>query len=216
MTYVQGERRRRVPAMAPEDRRAALIEATIPLLREHGLEVSTRQIAQSAGVAEGTIFGVFQDKNTLVVAALLRALDPQPTLDALAAIDPALGLRERLEAAADLINDRFTGDARLMSAARQLVLHGGHPGDARQQMAGSRERLHAALTAVIERDAHRLRRSPGTAGRLLLLFLGANTYGPFGDTGRFTGADIVSLLLDGLLVRGHDDHDHHHGGAARC
>ena len=51
-------RRRRVPALAPEERRAALIAATIPLLHEHGLEVSTKQIAHAAGVAEGTIFGV--------------------------------------------------------------------------------------------------------------------------------------------------------------
>jgi AcrR family transcriptional regulator len=201
VTYVQGERRRRVPAMAPDDRRAALVEATIPLLREHGLDISTRQIAQAAGVAEGTIFGVFQDKNTLVVAALLHALDPQPTLDALGRIDPELGLRERLEAAADLVNERFTGNAQLMGAARQMILHSGQPAEAREQMAWSRERLHAALTTVIEPDARRLRRSPGTTARLLLLYLGANTFGPFGDTDRFTGPDIVSLLLDGLLRR---------------
>ena len=56
--------------MAPEDRRAALIAATVPLLHEHGLDVSTRKIAEAAGVAEGTIFGVFPDKHSLVVAAL--------------------------------------------------------------------------------------------------------------------------------------------------
>ena len=201
MTYVQGERRRRVPAMAPEDRRAALIDATIPLLREHGLEVSTRQIAQAAGVAEGTIFGVFQDKNTLVVAALLHALDPQPTLDALDRINPALGLRERLVLAADLINERFTDNASLMAAARHLILHGGQPERAREQMACSRERMHAALTAVIEPDARRLRRSAGTTARLLLLYLGANTFGPFGDTEEFSAPDIISLLLDGVLRR---------------
>jgi AcrR family transcriptional regulator len=35
--------------MAPEDRRAALIAATVPLLHEHGLDVSTRKIAEAAG-----------------------------------------------------------------------------------------------------------------------------------------------------------------------
>lgn len=225
--------------MAPEDRRAALIDATIPLLREHGLDVSTRQIAQAAGVAEGTIFGVFQDKNTLVAAALLHALDPQPTLDALDRINPALGLRERLVLAADLINERFTGNAQLMAAARQLILHARQPERAREQMACSRERLHAALTAVIEPDAYLLRRSPGTTARLLLLYLGANTFGPFGDTDGFTGPEIVSLLLDGLMrrepdpprgtggnsrarpsMRDHNDdsllRNEDHGGAVRC
>ena len=193
-------RRRRVPAMAPEDRRAALIAATVPLLRQHGLEVSTRQIAAAAGVAEGTILGVFKDKQSLVVAALLHALDPRPTLDALAAIDPGAGLRERLVAAADLINDRFTANAALMNAARAAILAGGGHQEAAARILRSREQLLAALTAVIEPDAARLRRSPAAAARLLLLFAGANAYGPFGGPDHFTGAEMVSLLLDGLLV----------------
>jgi AcrR family transcriptional regulator len=186
--------------MAPEDRRAALVAATVPLLREHGLDVSTKQIAHAAGVAEGTIFGVFRDKNALVMASLLHALDPQPTLDALAGIDPRLDLRRRLTIAADLIHTQFTGNAQLMSAARSLALHQDKLGEARHRMLRTRERLLASLTAVIEPDADRLRRSPGTAARLLLLFCGANMYGPFGDPNQFNGAEMASLLLDGLLV----------------
>jgi AcrR family transcriptional regulator len=187
--------------MAPEDRRAALVAATVPLLCEQGLDVSTRQIAQAAGVAEGTIFGVFADKHSLVVEALLQALDPQPTLDALAGIDPAAPLREKLSAAAELINERFTGNARLMTAARSLVAASGDYPDAARRMAAARERLLHAITRVIEPDAARLRHSPATVARLFLLFCGANTYGPFGDPARFHGDEMVSLLLDGLLVR---------------
>jgi AcrR family transcriptional regulator len=186
--------------MAPEDRRAALIAATIPLLHEYGLDVSTRRIAEAAGVAEGTIFGVFKDKHSLVVAALLRALDPQPTLDALAGIDPGLGLRIRLIRAADLINERFTGNAALMSAARQLAVSPGEDPPAAERMADARHRLLAALTELVEPDGGKLRRSPATVARLVLLFCGANTYGPFGDPARFDGEEMVSLLLDGLLV----------------
>jgi AcrR family transcriptional regulator len=186
--------------MAPEDRRAALVAATVPLLREHGTEVSTRQIAQAAGVAEGTIFGVFPDKHTLIVTALVQALDPQHTLDALAAIDPRAGLRERLSAAAELINARFTSHAHLMSAARDLVIATRSRSEAQLRMGHFRERLTTALTAVIEPDAAVLRRSPSTVARLLLLYCGANAYGPFGDPENFNGAEMVSLLLDGLLI----------------
>lgn len=209
--------------MAPEDRRAALIAATVPLLHEHGLDVSTRQIAHAAGVAEGTIFGVFPDKSSLIVAALLQALDPQPTVDAIAAIDPGAGLRDRLAVAATLINERFAGNAHLMSAARSHVLStAAHP-EAARCMALSREKLLEALTAVIAPDAAALRRSPGTVARLLLLFCGANIYGPFGDPQRYDGHEMVSLLLDGLLVIPSDhepltipliaNRDHTHGGA---
>ncbi len=183
--------------MAPEDRRAALIAATIPLLHEHGLDVSTKQIAQAAGVAEGTIFGVFPDKRSLIIAAIVHAFDPAPTLAALAAVDPGLDLRARLSAAVTLFMHRFSGNARLMSAAR-LSHHAADPeGVARMNQA--REDLLAALTTLIEPDAHLLRRPPAAVARLVLLFCGANAYSPFGDR-RIDGDELVSLLFDGLLV----------------
>jgi AcrR family transcriptional regulator len=183
--------------MAPEDRRAALIAATIPLLHEQGADVSTKQIAQAAGVAEGTIFGVFPDKRSLLTAAMIQAFDPAPTIEAVAAIDPGLGLRARLAAAATLIMKRFAGNARLMAAAR-LAHHAGDP-DGISRMNRAREQLLAALTTVIEPDAALLRRKPAEVARLVLLFCGANTYGPFADQW-FDGDELVSLILDGLLV----------------
>lgn len=197
-------RRRRVPALAPEERRQALIAATIPLLHEHGLDVSTRQIATAAGVAEGTIFGVFESKNSLVVCSVIQALDPQVTLDALDAIDRARPLRERLALAADLVHARFAENAQLLTAARKLILAGQSDPETGARMASSRERLCAALAAVVEPDAPVLRRSPGTVARMLLLFCGANTYGPFGEPDGFRGAELVSLLLDGFLIRDED------------
>jgi hypothetical protein len=68
-------------------------------------------------------------------------------------------------------------------------------------MASSRERLQAALAEVIEPDAHRLRRSPGAVARFVLLACSADTYGPYGDPVSFSGAELASLLLDGLLKR---------------
>ncbi|MEV4347873.1 TetR family transcriptional regulator [Actinoplanes sp. NPDC049596] len=194
-------RRRRVPALAPEERRAALIAATIPLLHEHGVDVSTRQIAQAAGVAEGTIFGVFETKTSLVVCSVIKALDPEPTVAALGAIDPAAPLRERLAVAADLVHVRFAKNAQLMTAARKLVIAAQDP-DTVKRMTAGREALHEAIVAVIGADADRLRKPAGTVATLLLMFCGANTFGPFGDPANFSGAETVSLLLDGLLTRG--------------
>ena len=59
----------RATPLAPEDRRTAILAAVIPLLVEKGGDVSTKEIAQAAGIAEGTIFRVFADKATLLVAA---------------------------------------------------------------------------------------------------------------------------------------------------
>lgn len=193
-------RRRRVPALAPEERRAALIEACVPLLHEHGTDVSTKQIAAAAGVAEGTIFGVFKDKNSLIVAALLRAVDPQPALDRLAAIDRSLSLRERLIQATEIVHERSVGSARLLQAARMLAMATDHAEQAHAQMHQVRERLHAAVTELIEPDAGELRRSPGETARMVLMFTGANIFGPYADPDNFRADELVSLLLDGLLV----------------
>jgi len=62
--------------MAPEDRRQAIIEATLPLLLERGTEMSTREIAQAAGIAEGTIFRAFETKQDLIHATIHTALMP--------------------------------------------------------------------------------------------------------------------------------------------
>jgi AcrR family transcriptional regulator len=191
--------------MAPDDRRKALILATIPLLHEHGLDVSTRQIAEAAGVAEGTIFGVFENKNKLVTVSVLQALDPQPMIDAFAAIDRALPLRERLTIAADLLMRRFLEHAQLMNAVRKLIMTSGGQGEQFHKMAHDRERTQAALSELIQPDAAILRRSPGSTARLLLLYCGARTFGPFGDPDGFDSQEAVSLLLDGLLIRQDDN-----------
>ncbi|HUO45747.1 MAG TPA: helix-turn-helix domain-containing protein, partial [Acidimicrobiia bacterium] len=56
----------RAEPLAPEDRRQAIVEAVIPLLVERGASVTTREMAEAAGIAEGTIFRVFPDKCALI------------------------------------------------------------------------------------------------------------------------------------------------------
>ena len=89
---LNSERARPLP---PDERRASLVAATIPLIAEHGLKVTTKQIATAAGVAEGTIFRVFTDKTELIQAAISTAFDPDRTLADLGAIDMGLPLYER-------------------------------------------------------------------------------------------------------------------------
>jgi AcrR family transcriptional regulator len=205
-------RRRRVPAMAPEQRRAALIAATVPLLREHGLTVSTRQIADAAGVAEGTIFGVFPDKASLLRAAMISAFDPVPTLAALSGIETHLDLRARLTTAVDLLRDRFTSNFSLMVSIRSSGLavasiwQPSAPEEAekfRAALEENRRRIVKAVAALIGPDRSRLRRDPETVAQLVLTLVMTTAHGrgDFGGLREMHSAEIVSLLLDGLLVR---------------
>ena len=72
-----------------------IVEAMLPLLLEHGEMVTTRQIAEAAGIAEGTIFRVFADKDELIAAVVDPALDPEPLEQAFGAIDLGLPFERR-------------------------------------------------------------------------------------------------------------------------
>ena len=81
---------RRAAALPPEERREALIAATLPLVLEHGTEVSTRLIAEAAGVAEGTIFRAFPSKDELIEAVVTSAFDPSSLVEGIAGLDRSL------------------------------------------------------------------------------------------------------------------------------
>ena len=88
--------RRRASMLPPEERRSKIVETTFPLLLAHGEMVTTRQIADAAGIAEGTIFRVFADKDELIRAVLDAVFDPAPFDDAVRALDPDLPFEEAL------------------------------------------------------------------------------------------------------------------------
>ena len=176
----------RAAALPPEQRRAAIIEAIGPLLVEHGEMVTTRQIAQAAGVAEGTIFRVFADKDELLLAALEAALDMADLEDALRAIDRELPFEQRLVQATEVIQRRVEHVWRLVSnLGPKLQKHAARP------LTDS-----DALTELFAAERGRLVLEPEVAARLLRALTLSMTH-PMLAGERTPAADIVAFFLRG-------------------
>jgi AcrR family transcriptional regulator len=192
---------RRAAALPPEERRKALIEATLPLVLAHGPEVSTRQIAEAAGVAEGTIFRVFPTKDDLIEAVVCSALDPSVLIDAIGRIDRSAPLDRRMVAAVELMQERSLQLAHLLHAVAPggRPDRGGRAGTTRFRAAEAR--LVDALALLIDPDRDQLRCSSQEAARRLRLVTTALSHPRFVEDRPLPPREIVTMLLDGMRVR---------------
>lgn len=179
----------RAAALPPDERRSAIVAATIPLVAAHGDAVTTRQIADAAGIAEGTIFRVFNDKDAVIAAVLDSVLDPAPLDEAIAAIDATLPLEQRLLAAVSLLADRTLKVWGIVSGIGPR-----HQEHARQPLADS-----GALVALLRPDARRLRLDPLLAARTLRAMALALTH-PLLTPEPFEPDEIVATFLHGALA----------------
>jgi AcrR family transcriptional regulator len=188
-------RRARAAALSPEDRRAAIVEAVVPLLIREGPAVSTRQIADAAGIAEGTIFRVFADKQAVIDAVVEDVLDPARALEALAAVPADGPLEARLAAAVEAIQRRVDVVWRLMTAVDMTK-----PLAQRRRDRGANAPEIRALAELIAPDAGRLRVDPMEAAQMLRSLTFACTHPALVDSPA-APTDVVALLLDGIRSR---------------
>jgi AcrR family transcriptional regulator len=182
--------------MSAADRRSALVDVTLPLLHEHGRAVTTRQIAEAAGVAEGTIFRVFESKDDLVQAALDHAFDIEPFLEDLRRVDPDQPLRDLVSDLVTLLQVRFRGIFTLMTAVGMVG-----PPSGRAHMKHPREEAEQIMTELLAPHAAELRAPVPHVVHVLRLLTFAGSHPHLSD-GRILSADeIVTAVLDGLLAK---------------
>lgn len=173
----------RASPLAPDDRRQAIIRAVLPLVRDRGAEVTSKELAVAAGVAEGTLFRAFGDKSSLVhlvaMEGLRRSAGPTDTSEALAAIDLGLPLEDRIAEVMTVGGRRALEREHWIQVLAAVHRHRGGQGGPSQeqverfrtQLAELRQKQRRAtldgLLAVLTPDRHRLRVPPEVAATLV-------------------------------------------------
>ena len=193
--------------MSAEDRRAMIVHAVLPLLMEHGANVTSSQIARAAGIGEGTIFRAFKDKDELFDACTAEALKPDHVLDAIAEIPVDQPLEDRLVEAAEALGAHLERMGALMGAlhASGRVKHRDQrpEGQSRSWKGGRRESMAAIRGAMVELftpEEDRLRLPPEQLADLFLtlLFGGRRMASDDAPTTR----QVVDFFLHGAVEAG--------------
>ena len=195
----------RAAPMAPDDRRRAILDVTVPLLLEHGAALTTKQVAEAAGIAEGTVFRVFPDKAALLHAAAEDVLAPAGLAEVFAAsLDGVIDLRAKVLVATERLHERADKVTAVMMAMRAAFMASDHDhtdrrprGGPPQYLLDSQHALLELLTRVFVPHADELSVPPRTAA-LLLRALALGSRHPGGGDAELTPAQITDVLLDGV------------------
>lgn len=177
----------RATALPPDERRAMIVAATLPLVLEHGDRVTSRQIAEAAGIAEGTIFRAFADKDEVIAAVVEAALDQEPLEAALTGIPDGLAFEAGLVAAIVIMQQRVIDIWRLVSSV----------GTRFHEMTRRPLPDSGALVRMFEANRARITVEPIVAARLLRALTLSTTHPML--VGEPTSPDeLVQLFLHGV------------------
>jgi AcrR family transcriptional regulator len=195
--------KQRAEPLSRIERKKAILDAVTPLLIESGASVTTSQMAEAAGIAEGTIYRVFPDKQALLHEAVESSFDPEPDLRRLDEIEADADLEERLDRAARILDERFDRIHSLMSVVRSLK--GGHSrkhGDARGVARDANRRVMRRLTELFAVKEDELSVSPRRAAALLNSLMFAIHFPYTMEEDRLGADEVVAMLLNGILREG--------------
>ncbi len=202
--------------MSSDRRREAILEAVSRQVVDSEMTMTTKELAQAAGVAEGTLFRVFDSKEELLIAAFSHRLEQMARNDdadgRLAALHELPSLRERLDVYIALATDLISSWVHMMVIFRRFLR-----GSEGQRAKGAVEAHKSEITRVkntyqerlsyltrcchdlIGPDADQLRMPVDTVvafvQSVVMSMAMAREFHDFG----ITADDASSIVMDGVL-----------------
>lgn len=188
----------RARPLSVEERQASIIDAVIPLLAVHGRDISSKQIAEAAGVAEGTVFRAFGDKDSIIAAAIARFLDPEPLRHELRAIDPEFDLHTKVLSIITIMQRRFGEIFRVMA----LVGH------ERPQHEHEFTTFIGIIADILAPELGELAWPADRIAHMLRLVSFASAFPRLNDGVEFTPGELTDMVLHGLVGDAARHHPH--------
>ncbi len=168
--------------------------------------MSTREIAQAAGVAEGTIFRAFETKHDLIHATIHTALMPDAAITRIAELPDGQTLVDRVAAIIDVLRDEIH---RTRSLFAHFVRPTGQPaeGPPRPPFGGIRppfnphetkNRLNAAVAVALQPYSGELAVSTAFATNLLSALAFASSFTLTEGEPTISSEELSDVVLHGI------------------
>ncbi|AXE39901.1 HTH-type transcriptional repressor [Acidipropionibacterium virtanenii] len=193
--------------MPPGQRRASIVEAAHALLVRRGITFTTREVAEAAGIAEGTVFRHFDTKDDLIGAVVDDVFDPGPLCREIDATPGDLDLPQAVQHALSLMQGHFESISAVMTSLhprhRPPVPHRPHhgpPDDPHHGILAWHAAVTGSLTGLLNRYTDRLRLPVDQACILLMsVVLVDRGLAPIAGH-RFSATELTDILLNGIAV----------------
>ncbi len=165
-----------------------IIHAVTPLLLEYGRDITSKQIAEAAGIAEGTIYRAFGDKESLIEAVIHHYLDPEPMRTALRRIDAAMPLETKIFEIVRVLRGRFSTVFRIMSVL----------GTEKPRLPSQRPIYSELVAECLAPDIAQLRCDPERVGQVIRLVTFSAAFPQLNDGIEFSTEELSSIVLYGV------------------
>lgn len=176
--------------MTLEDRQVQILDAVIPAVLQHGAAITSRQLADAAGVAEGTLFRSFGDKDTLLRALFDRTAEVAYDLSHLDDLADE-SLETTVRAMAEVLTVRFGTIFQMAIALGPVLLADGQRDDPRF------DDMRDRMAAILAEHGDELAVAPLVAADALRTLTFAAATG-WGDRSAMDMSDVTGILLHGI------------------